>query len=196
MLDKLEPDSQFSRSNRLRLFAAVAIEGEARDKLVHAVAALKPMLHGARWVAPYNLHLTLKFFGAVDPGRLPDLNAAMAEAAAAGNRCELRLDHWAALPRWAQATVIVASGQVTAGLARLHGIVESACAKAGFEPEVRGFRPHITLARYMERTRANRPPDSSRPDVLVGIDAITLFRSEAAQRGSLYTPMGRWALAG
>ncbi|MBI3635172.1 MAG: hypothetical protein HY216_02995, partial [Candidatus Rokubacteria bacterium] len=58
------------------------LDDAVRARLADAVEALRAVAPDVAWVAPANLHVTLKFLGGVDETRLPDVAAAVAAAAA------------------------------------------------------------------------------------------------------------------
>ena len=71
---------------------------------------------------------------------------------------------------------------------------ERAARAAGFEPEPRGFRAHLTLGRWRERA-----PRPELPAVDLGatrLDTLVLFRSELRRDGAIYTPVLRFPLQG
>ncbi len=77
----------------------------------------------------------------------------------------------------------------------LAGRIESAARELGFAPEDRPFRAHLTLARAQRGTRAGVPPDSVTAGPLeVGVDCLTLFRSELLRDGARYTALERFPL--
>ena len=59
----------------LRSFIAVEIPAETQSAIAHSTASLKKALPKPliRWVAPQNVHLTLKFLGDVSPANLERL---------------------------------------------------------------------------------------------------------------------------
>ena len=74
----------------------------------------------------------------------------------------------------------------------LQAACERAARAAGFEPETRAFRPHLTLGRW--RDRAVRP---TLPDVepfTTRIERLTLFRSELRPGGAVHTPLHAFSL--
>ncbi|MGH2523477.1 MAG: 2'-5' RNA ligase family protein, partial [Anaerolineales bacterium] len=61
-------------SPRLRLFAALELPNAIARALGQAIANLRAAAphHSVRWVRSEGIHLTLKFFGEVAAGRLPE----------------------------------------------------------------------------------------------------------------------------
>ena len=133
----------------LRLFVAVALPDHALRALGRAIDRLRAELSGAfRWSAPETMHLTVRFIGGTPPERVPEITAALEEAAARCGRLELRLDGAGAFYRRRMPTVVWAGlGGGLAGLAALHDAVEAALGHVGLAPETAAFRPHLTLAR-------------------------------------------------
>ncbi len=94
----------------MRLFLALSLPAPLRDRL----AALCTGVPGARWVAPENLHLTLRFIGEVDGSQARDLDTALAQVRAA--RLAVTLD---GVDRFGSGRVRVISGEAPAALAGL-----------------------------------------------------------------------------
>ena len=146
------PDRAGSAGPMQRLFFALRPDGPMRERLVEAVHRA---VHrsGGRPVAGEQLHLTLAFLGAVPAARL----VALAEIASAAARAvELtegpleivleRLDYWAR-PKVLCAVPLEsprALGRLASGL--LEGLTA-----AGFTPDLKTFRPHVTVARKVLR---------------------------------------------
>jgi 2'-5' RNA ligase len=59
----------------MRLFIAVELPAEARQKIAELTAELKQAGAAVKWVAEENLHLTLKFIGEVAEGKVVELLA-------------------------------------------------------------------------------------------------------------------------
>src|SRR3546814_4266599 len=57
----------------MRLFVALALPDHLRSRLAELCSGLP----GARWVAPENLHLTLRFIGEVDGRDAEDIDVAL-----------------------------------------------------------------------------------------------------------------------
>jgi 2'-5' RNA ligase len=75
---------------------------------------------------------------------------------------------------------------------QLQAACERAAVAAGFEPEARPFRSHLTLARFGDEERT---PPLPRPDLgEARLERVRLFRSELRPQGPLYTALGTFPL--
>ncbi|RMF80867.1 MAG: RNA 2',3'-cyclic phosphodiesterase [Nitrospirae bacterium] len=125
----------------VRLFVAIDLPEPVRERL----AALCSGVPGARWVAPEQFHLTLRFIGEVAEDRFREIAAAL--PAAAGPPFSLALDGLGFFPPRGRPRVLWAGVAASEPLLALRTRVESALAAVGVEREGRRFAPHVTLAR-------------------------------------------------
>ena len=182
-----------------RLFAAIELPPDVRRQLADLISQLGEALPrgSVRWVRADGIHLTLKFYGEVATEVVPPLSAALAQAAAGTlPPLVLELRELGAFPSPARPRVIWAG--VTGELEKLQSLqraVERASAALGFEPEARGFTPHLTLGRVSE---AWRPDDRMQLANVFGrlgpglrgamaADSLSLMRSELGRGGAVYT---------
>lgn len=156
-----------------RLFAGLEIAEGARQRL----EGLRGELAGARWVAPEDYHITLRFFGDVDGPTADALTARL--AALRARPVPMQLSGLGVFggrrPRALWAGVVAGPE-----LAALQRACEQAGRAAGLEPQSRKYTPHVTLARF----RNIRPGK-----VAAFISARGEFRSEPwiAERFVLYS---------
>ena len=123
-----------------RLFTALEIPEALRTRL----SLIRASLDGAKWVAPENMHVTLRFAGDID-GRTADDFAELLEEVRA-RPFTLTIAGMGAFggrdPR-----VLWAGVEPCAELDALYRANERAARSAGLEPDPRNFAPHVTLAR-------------------------------------------------
>jgi 2'-5' RNA ligase len=123
-----------------RLFTAIELPDEIRDHL----SDLDRPLPGAKWIAPDDMHITLRFAGDIEGRAAREFADMLAEIDL--DVFQLRLEGLGAFggndPRaiWAG----VAASEPLEALARAN---ERAARAAGLPPEQRPFKPHVTLAR-------------------------------------------------
>jgi len=174
-----------------RLFVAIRPPEPIRDLLVDAMDQSADF----RWQDDEQLHITLRFVGAVDRPAADDLADALGLIRAPP--LELRI---AGVGRFEQRN----SGALWAGvepkppLAALAAKVERACQSIGLAPERRAFHPHITLARWKgRRTREvhgfleRRAGLASPP---FAVDRFILFESRLSRHGAHYEEVAAYPL--
>ncbi len=186
---------------------------EARARLAAEVDRLRATeraggtLPEVVWVAPDNFHLTVKFLGALDVQRLPDVERALGEAVAGATPFDLTLHGLGAFPSAARPRVIWAgTSEGAVELAAVAARVEGALAPLGFPAEERPFSAHVTLGRV--RTPRRNPKLAAAlaaaADVellRVAVARVSLMRSDLSPRGARYSelvghPLGAGTLSG
>jgi len=141
----------------VRLFAAVDPSPEALTDLEHAL--VPAAARSLRWMPPEQWHITLAFYGEVDPRSVDDLCTRLDRAAARTTPPSLTLTGAGTFPRRPDAARVLWAGVHgdTELLARLADRARAAGRRVGAAVEHRRFVPHLTLA------RAPRPANMRRP---------------------------------
>jgi 2'-5' RNA ligase len=124
----------------IRLFAAVAIP----DDVAAALAPRQKGVLGARWRSAESLHITLRFFGAVQEDKADDLDAEL--SAAGGSAFDLSLEGVGVFGEGDNLDAVWAGVAKNDALERLAARCERAARRAGLPKETRAYRPHVTLA--------------------------------------------------
>jgi RNA 2',3'-cyclic 3'-phosphodiesterase len=184
----------------VRSFVAVLLPDGVRARLAAMVTELRSRAPAWAWVKPDNLHLTLRFLGALEPAVLGRAEEAMRVAAAsvqAPFTIELGgLGHFPASgpPGVVWAGVVAGASE----LVRLQSALEAALAAQGLPGDGRAFHPHVTLARARERRGGTRlrallggGPRFGRLEVA----ALHLMRSDLGPGGSRYSILAEAPLA-
>jgi 2'-5' RNA ligase len=124
-----------------RLFTALALP----DTVLRSLEPLARGLGDVRWLAPDQQHLTLRFIGEVDQGRIDEIAEAL--ALVDGLPLELRLEGLVHFPPRGAPRVMWVGLARNPELARLKRRIHRALATGGGGPVGRTFTPHVTLAR-------------------------------------------------
>jgi RNA 2',3'-cyclic 3'-phosphodiesterase len=167
------------------LFFALWPDEPVRDALARSAAPLLEVCRGRR-VPKRNYHLTLAFLGGVAADRLDEIRAAARTVRP--EPFSLTMDchgHWPG-PRVAWLGCRRPPPEAD-GLAQ---VLWRALEPLGFRPDVRPFRPHLTVL------RACRSCDWAGPVVPVDwpVREFALMRSETLPAGPRYEVVDRWAL--
>jgi 2'-5' RNA ligase len=185
-------------SNTIRCFIAIEIPAEiqmALSRVIHQSQLNRES--GFRPVRLESIHLTLKFLGDVEQGKVAGITAGLAELC---NRVEpftFQVRGLGAFPTWDRPRTIWAGLLYPPALQGLFTIVDEFTSNAGFPGESRKFSPHLTLARVSEQadplvTRRRIAALRSLPEVLFGevhATHLTFFRSILQPGGSVYRPL-------
>jgi 2'-5' RNA ligase len=179
------------RSDTVRAFLAAALAAAARERLRAIGPGGIPSL---RLVPPENAHLTLRFLGQAAPAQLDRVGALVAPAAAACPAAPATATGLALFPPHGAPRVLALVLALPAELVALQRACETAAQAAGFPPETRAFRAHVTLGRFGRRVA--RPLLSPCEPFAVPLDRVVLYRSDAGPGGVTYTAIRTFPLAG
>lgn len=172
---------------------------DVRQRLATAVEGLRPHATDVAWVAPANLHVTLKFLGQVDEARVLAFAEALTGAAAGHRAFDVVVRGLGAFPSPTRPRVLWAGLDGDAGrLAALAESVDAACGGLGVPRETRAFAAHVTLGRVREPRRQPTLADAlARGGEFgrVGVGRVALMRSELSPRGARYSELALCPLA-
>ena len=185
---------------RLRMFVAVDLPPQVKDRLARLQDALRPTAGGVRWANPSGIHLTLKFLGPVGKGQLPQIEGIVREVARGSPPFSVSLNGLGVFPNRRAPRVLWVAVQEQGGvLGRIQGELEERMERVGFAREERAFSPHLTLGRAAGGLRPTvvdaileRKPEESSFEVT----ELRLMRSEPRPGGSVYTTWLSAPLAG
>src|SRR6476660_5612991 len=132
------------------MFCAVELPEEIRTRIENHVERMRTVLPESQpsWTRVNNIHLTLKFFGNIEPARVHSMTEALSHAVDHVSRFKLSIADAGAFPNARQPRVLWIGVNDSSGqLKLLHQRIDEECAKRGFEKDARAYRPHLTIAR-------------------------------------------------
>ncbi len=179
----------------MRAFIAIALPDEIKLFLSRVQAGLKAAGADVKWVAPQNIHLTLKFLGEIDDARVEKCSLIMEEIASHTGCFSARLSEIGAFPGINSPRVIwIGIDKGNDEVKRLAGELETKTLAVGFSAEDRPFSSHITIGRTRSSSRrqelakalsaANEGLFKETPEFRV--KNITLFQSTLTPKGPVY----------
>lgn len=174
-----------------RLFVAIEPPPHIRQLLLDIMGGVAY----ARWQDDSQLHLTLRFIGEVGRHRAEEIAAAL--HAVHREPFEITLSGVGSFGKRGKGALwagVAPQGELKA----LHKKVNQACLRAGVEPDIRAYHPHITIARL---GRGAGPVDSfmQRWAALASepfeVNSFSLYESRLGSEGATYTVAAHYSLA-
>ena len=183
-------------TDSIRTFIAIDLPSDVKEAISAFVETLKGRgLPGVRWVNPGGIHLTLKFLGEIPPSTVPLLLDAIESVVASHNSFRLGLGNLGVFPNPDNPRVLwVGLDGDLSSLGELQESVEEQCLFLGFEPERRGFTPHLTLGRVRrslpeterDLVRAAMEEGASPGALQWRVEEIHLIHSTLTRQGAVY----------
>ncbi len=175
-----------------RIFVAVPLPDEVRMALADLLGSV---VVPGKMVLPQNWHITLRFLGRTDEIAYDRFLAAL-DNCDLGPSFDMGLGELGAFPRPRSATVLWVA--VTKGQGRLEDLAadaEAAAQTAGFTPEDRPFRPHLTLSRVRPAADVSRLVDGfSAAGIGWRCRSVVVYRSHPGRGGARYEPLETFPL--
>jgi 2'-5' RNA ligase len=164
------------------------------QRIADVQSQLKGSLSGIRWVGNDKLHLTLKFLGDVDEGKIEPISAALGQALQGISQFSILGREIGVFPDIRRARVLWV-GLESESLASVAKSVESALEPIGFPLEKRGFKPHLTIGRWRN---FDGQPEGLKREIErfkyydfgeARVEEVVLFQSVLKPQGAVYSPL-------
>lgn len=186
----------------MRLFVAINLPEDVREKVHEAVAVVRDRGMPARWTEHDSYHVTLKFIGEVRPDRRDDHVEVLRRIASGYRPVDMTIRELGAFPSLRRPRVIWMGVEPTPQLRALKHDLEHGYASLGVERETRAFRPHVTLARAEDTAAAGefRELEDLAGEVELEesftAEHLDLMRSRLRPEGAVYSVEARMELEG
>lgn len=178
----------------MRLFVAVNFPDEVRKELCSDIDKLRGQSLSGNFSRPENLHLTLAFLGEVHPRRVPDIRRVIESSGF--TKCNAVIEGFGSFGGRDGENLFWRSMRLPANFSAAQKQLVSGLADAGFEPDSKPFRPHITLARRcVTQAGFNRQNFGTElPDIPFTVGRISLMRSDRPGGKLTYTEIHGYIL--
>lgn len=186
----------------VRCFVAVELPDEVRRDIDRQTVPIRETTGRlVKWVPAQNLHITLKFLGAVPVEKLPELYGLLEEAVSGFAPFGMEAYGTGMFPS-AKSPRVLWVGLTGPGFEILRAVrdgVEEACEKAGFGRESAAFKPHATVGRIRPEGMKDRRAIAALVEGLatlqahsfgmIRIEKITLMKSVLKPGGPEYSAL-------
>jgi len=181
----------------IRTFIAIEIPDGIKDGMKEVQETLRKSRADVGWVRPEGVHLTLKFLGDFEAGRVGGLGDAIESAVKGIRPFQLEVKGIGVFPTpKAPRVVWLGLGGEMDSLSAVYEKVEAACEGLGFKREPRPFKPHLTLGRVKSpggrESLMRSVAEHERADLgAFTAGAVSVMKSELMPSGAVYTEMRR-----
>ncbi len=180
----------------MRLFIAFPLTTEVENSLGELINSLKEQGGKVKWVAPRNIHITVRFLGDTDEKLVEPLKQLLDKIASQFSPAEITIDRLGAFPNLNRPRVLWAGlveNDAIDNLRKLTRQVELAVRKLRFEKEKKGFKPHLTLGRVRDAHGLDNLLEYMNayqftPMSMV-VDRVCLIQSTLTPQGPIYTTL-------
>ncbi len=133
---------------KTRTFVAVEIAPDVRSRITELITRLRSSDAKVNWVAPENLHLTLKFLGDQTDEEVATVCQAVQQAATTVPAFAFHCRGVGAFPNMERPrTLWMGVRDGTDALRQLQQAIDQQLARHRYPSERRGFQPHLTFGR-------------------------------------------------
>ena len=184
-----------------RSFLAIELSDETKSRLGILRDELSACRCRASWPRPENYHLTLSFLGDIGAGQQAAIAEHMRPASAAVAPFTLSLRGLGAFPSSRKPQVVWVGAHVDGeALQMLHAAATEAALAADLQPDMKPFRPHVTLGRIRDQRgvgpiRRLLQEHSAFDAGQTAVDRVSLFASQLASEGAVHTKLLEFPLA-
>lgn len=155
---------------------------------------------GAKWVDPEKMHLTVRFFGNVDPEKLKAVTDAHSCVSAAISPFDLAAEGAGVFPGANRPRVLWIGISSPDPLIQLKSEIDSVLEDKGFEREERTYHPHLTVARLKNSLKARDLAEEHLSlkfePVFFKVTRIVVIESVLKPTGSEYSLIKSFELSG
>lgn len=182
--------------NSTRVFFAAELDIKVKNLLSQVITLLKNKPSGQKihWSETENLHLTFRFLGNIQKSQILALAPRINNVLRKIPPFRIELATISLFPTQYNPRVIVADLIYSEALQNLFAQIEQAVVHAGFAPETRPARPHITLGRINEKAYPQFNLDLSSTQTGFLLKEIVLYQSVHELNRIKYQPLERYKL--
>jgi len=181
-----------------RLFIAVDILEFIKDDIYNFTAALLKEEKRIKVVSAPNIHITLKFLGNINTGKINKIERSIKETADTFRRFKYEINGKInAFPGLNNARVVFLEvGNGGRQISEIYNELEDNLSKVKIRKDKRKFFPHITIARIKNKKNIEQLVNNHGMNSVGWLDCskITLFESRLKPQGAEYTILGRFSL--
>jgi RNA 2',3'-cyclic 3'-phosphodiesterase len=181
---------QKQANDSFRAFFAIDLPKEAKQHIAKVISTLKKQKKYGfiKWTKTENLHITVRFLGNITPAQYQQIIENLKRDFTGLAPFKLSFSEIFMFPGPENPIVLALKPSPIIELVKINRTLENLLTGIDVKEEKRSFAPHLTLGK-IEKHGYFSAPQLELPNLSCEIKDVTLFKSELAAEGSIYTPM-------
>jgi RNA 2',3'-cyclic 3'-phosphodiesterase len=185
-----------SDSDIARCFIAVYPDAGALEGIAEYIGCCRGFNNTIRWEHPAQVHITMKFIGDIERGKIRLIEADLRERLSGQCVLNARIDKTGAFPNFRNPSIVwVGFSEIQHGLQAIQRVIEDVCESAGTMRERKAFTPHFTIGRVKNYSKIgdlqNDLEACSLGSLPVVFDALRIMESTLTPAGAVHKELAR-----
>jgi 2'-5' RNA ligase len=180
----------------MRVFIAIEFDDRVKRYLKEVQDIVKTTTYNGNFTHYKNFHLTIKYIGNIYNGEFEELCHCIDDICSATSPFSIKLGDIGFFNKKTTNIVWVGVVKGKEQVMRLHKKTDRETNRSGFAPELRKFRPHVTIGKkviFCNGAMTNRLPILNEE---IQVTKVTLFQSSRIDGVLTYTPLYSQLLTG
>jgi 2'-5' RNA ligase len=178
----------------MRCFIAIKLDDAIKDQLENVQGLMKNIGGKVSWTSRAQMHLTLQFLGDTENDLIPQIIGVMKSAAREVPPFTFDVEKIGAFPPRGIPRILWVGVSECPPLLKLQQLIETGLKPLGFDPEERGFTPHLTLGRVREKPDLQKYQKvmAENQNFTAGrqqVNKVILFSSDLQPTGAIHTAL-------
>lgn len=187
------------KDRTIRAFIAIELPANIIDALKKIQDELKDGSNKVAWVKPENIHLTIRFLGDIEAGKIDGITGLLEYAAVKNRSFAVSVKGAGAFPKMDNPRVLWVGIEDNKNLLPLYDSLEEDLESIGLKKEERSFKPHLTLGRvkFLSDKKNFKKRIEKYKDINLGqftTEGICLFQSRLTPNGAVYVKLKEYRL--
>ncbi len=179
--------------SEIRTFIAIEINESVHREIAHVQEDLKKAKERISWNKPTNIHLTMKFLGAVEENKIEPIAGVINNIAKDTPAFTTHVKNLGAFPNFRRPRVLwVGVENALEQFREIARNIENELSSLGFTKENRKFTPHLTIGRVKSLPSKQFIEKVKNYDFVGGeihVREIVVMKSDLRPTGAVYTPL-------
>ncbi len=181
----------------VRAFLAIELSEAIRSEASQFLKTIQSQFPQFRFIDPENWHLTLHFFGQIEPEKIEKLKSRLTQDLSVVKPFPISLEGFGMFPSKRNPHILwIGVKEGVSELSNLKKHLDQSLQKMHFQVENRPFHPHVSVARSKDQilTSTYKTMPDFKGQMVDQIRSIMLFRSDLFPEGPRYTSLATLSL--